>query len=1215
MSYTYIKLQGTLSDALYQASSAFAVSFHKGKKLGISVENISHHNVPMFNKIKQFCTLNCPNEFYEEHMTADSLITQIPNCKRNIQMFGAFKNKDHFFEYRNQLYNQYHFEIIPELENSTYVYIDDTFLENNKYFIELLNELVEDNKQIQLVIHSSEYSSIRERLEEIYKGITHVSFLDNVSDYEKLCIMINCKQGGYSTGKELGFWADFFQKDEQTIIGFNTVCKSKKWDFVDKIMYINLKESSYRKKYMEKLLHGIPNEKIIRFDAIKDKKGYIGCTKSHIECLILAKKNNWKNVMIIEDDIRLAKNAKEAMATLHALVKQPYDVILLGSVYTKMNRETYRLYQGQSTAGYIVANHYFDILLNNFKEGLYNLLKTDIYSDFSIDQYWKTLQETDNWYFCYPGLIIQKPSYSIIEKKYVDYLEYFDNVTFMNDTLISELSKFELCTELIGGFGNQLFMIFNLIALSKKYNKKIKFYYDDKYINSYLKERNTLRKSSSNYEIFKNIDFTKLDESLLTSFNTYSELEYKYNEIILETDKKYSIQGYFQSYKYFWEYKDEIKQYLCIDSDKIKEIKKQFYSYEKPILSIHMRLGDYTKLQDYYTIPLIEYYKNALANYNLDEYQIILFSDDIEAASEKIKELNISFIKADELYKSDEEQFYMLCLSKIRICSNSTYSLMSCYLNDMYNFVENPEYTFPHKWFARLGPSYHIHDLIPIKNNRYKIDYYDYKDRRFKNDIEYLFIIYSCKKNIEKADYLYSLINDKLKKSKVYIIYGDNQLETNYKIIDDKYLVLRCGDDYDNLCQKTITIMKTVSIIFPDIKGIFKCNDDMVPNIKLMKEIISLIDHDISINYLGKKVSIKQEYFTKDHYNKCFDEKDKILNMPIKLDTLEWITGSLYYVSNKSINILKNIDYSKYYFEDYMVSDILIKNNIQLYDISTYTDQNYMSNVIQNINSSKFLFIYLYAGLGNQLFMVSAAYNIAKQNNMILVLVSKENGANTEQNKFDDYLGTIFSNFYHIYSQNLDLSTLNIYYEKKCFDYNPFIITENKNYLLRGFFQHKKYLENDIEILNLFKNDELCNNLLLKYPLLTNSYFIHFRRGDYVNNPLFAIDIDSYYERALNYILEKEKDAHFFILSDDIESVKKYVEKFTINKTFIENMDTLESLYIMSMCKKGGICANSTFSGWGSKLNTNKDKTVIVPKNWINLGYEYEIPFEYTIAF
>jgi hypothetical protein len=52
----------------------------------------------------------------------------------------------------------------------------------------------------------------------------------------------------------------------------------------------------------------------------------------------------------------------------------------------------------------------------------------------------------------------------------------------------------------------------------------------------------------------------------------------------------------------------------------------------------------------------------------------------------------------------------------------------------------------------------------------------------------------------------------------------------------------------------------------------------------------------------------------------------------------------------------------------------------------------------------------------------------------------------------------------------------------------------------------------------------------------------------------------------------------------------------------------------MSLCKKGGICSNSTFSGWASKLNTNRDKIIIVPKQWINVQYKYEIPFDYTLS-
>ena len=76
----------------------------------------------------------------------------------------------------------------------------------------------------------------------------------------------------------------------------------------------------------------------------------------------------------------------------------------------------------------------------------------------------------------------------------------------------------------MGGLGNQLFMIFNIIALSIKYNKKFKLY---------LNDLPNSRKCGSCYKLFKYLKFYKSDNNQLDKFIVYKEAEYKYNEIII----------------------------------------------------------------------------------------------------------------------------------------------------------------------------------------------------------------------------------------------------------------------------------------------------------------------------------------------------------------------------------------------------------------------------------------------------------------------------------------------------------------------------------------------------------------------------------------------------------------------------------------------------------------------------------------------------------
>lgn len=197
------------------------------------------------------------------------------------------------------------------------------------------------------------------------------------------------------------------------------------WNSVDKIIYINLEEREDRRKQIENELKVIPENKIVRFNAIKETRGHIGCSKSHIACLELAIKNNWKNVLIIEDDM-IFVNYKEGTKLLDVLINKDYDVISLGNTLLNYDKDSYKLHCGHTTTAYIVNNHYYEKLLKNYKEGLELLIKTYDINKYCLDKYWQKLQSVDNWYIIYPLLCIQSIGFSSIENKIVSYVNGFD---------------------------------------------------------------------------------------------------------------------------------------------------------------------------------------------------------------------------------------------------------------------------------------------------------------------------------------------------------------------------------------------------------------------------------------------------------------------------------------------------------------------------------------------------------------------------------------------------------------------------------------------------------------------------------------------------------------------------------------------------------------------------------------------------------------------
>ena len=184
--------------------------------------------------------------------------------------------------------------------------------------------------------------------------------------------------------------------------------------------------------------------------------------------------------------------------------------------------------------------------------------------------------------------------------------------------------------------------------------------------------------------------------------------------------------------------------------------------------------------------------------------------------------------------------------------------------------------------------------------------------------------------------------------------------------------------------------------------------------------------------------------------------------------------------------------------------------------------------------------------------------------------------------------------------EKLHLVDSKLYVEHQMYDEKIF---QMDNKVLEGYWACEAYYEDILPQLRqklVFPKSNNPKNLKMEEKMgACNAVSLHIRRGDYLtpgNKEMFGgICTEEYYEKALSYMKEKVKDAHFFVFSDDPTYAKeKYQgEEYTI-VDINHGRDSFFDVYLMSCCRHH-ICANSTFSFWGARLNPNSDKIVVRP--------------------
>lgn len=184
--------------------------------------------------------------------------------------------------------------------------------------------------------------------------------------------------------------------------------------------------------------------------------------------------------------------------------------------------------------------------------------------------------------------------------------------------------------------------------------------------------------------------------------------------------------------------------------------------------------------------------------------------------------------------------------------------------------------------------------------------------------------------------------------------------------------------------------------------------------------------------------------------------------------------------------------------------------------------------------------------------------------------------------------------------EKLHLKEKTLYVEHQMYDTGIF---ELDHKVLEGYWACEGYWGDRIpelrKQLEFPPSDNPKNKKMLEKIRNTEAVSIHIRRGDYLNlenkDVYGGICTEEYYEKAIAYVEEQVENPHFFIFSDDAAyAKKKYTKK---NYTVVDinhGQDSFFDMYLMGCCKHN-ICANSTFSFWGARLNENPEKLMIRP--------------------
>jgi len=238
----------------------------------------------------------------------------------------------------------------------------------------------------------------------------------------------------------------------------------------------------------------------------------------------------------------------------------------------------------------------------------------------------------------------------------------------------------------LGGLGNQLFQIAAGFSHASLIGSDFAINYD----------LGIGFGQGHNPKRYKNNIYSRIPETKRNQFVPYEEPGFSFSPIPMVDDL--CLVGYYQSEKYFSNFKDEIKNLITFPKDTKKKINEKMRFSSKKKIGIHIRLGDYNHENNrgvFADIDVKNYISNAMNFFNDDDVDFLIFSDDFVSLK---SQFDVSIFK--NLHNSDEiEDLYSLSQCDGVIISNSSFSWWGAWLGKKkYKVIT------PNRWFGPKGP-------------------------------------------------------------------------------------------------------------------------------------------------------------------------------------------------------------------------------------------------------------------------------------------------------------------------------------------------------------------------------------------------------------------------------------------------------------------------------------------------------------------------------